>query len=67
MPLITTTISYENDDFGNSEVISYQKEVDDLDVHSWLWYLVKITEQAGYDCRQLSMETHQGRIYRTDL
>ena len=67
MPKISTEISYEEEDFGDAEVISYSKHVEDLDVHSWLWYLVKITEQAGYDCEQLSLETSKGRIYKTDL
>lgn len=67
MPKVTTTISYEGEDFGDSEVLTYSKDVEDLDVYSWLWYLVKITEMAGYDCEQLSLETSKGRIFKTDL
>jgi len=67
MPLVTTTISYEEEDFGDAEVISYSKHVEDLDVHGWLWYLVKITEQAGYDCEQLQLISSRGAIYKTDL
>ena len=67
MPKVTTTISYEEEDFGDSEVISYSKHVEDLDIHSWLWYLVKISEQAGYDCEQLQLITSRGNIYKTDL
>jgi len=67
MPKATTTISYEEEDFGDSEVLIYTKEVEDLDIYSWLWYMVKITEMAGYDCEQLSLETSKGRIYKTDL
>ena len=67
MPKVTTEISYEEEDFGDAEVISYSKHVEDLDVHSWLWYLVKITEQAGYDCEQLQLLTSRGTIYKTDL
>ena len=46
MPLVKTTISYEEEDFGDSEVISYSKHVEDLDIHSWLWYLVKISTKV---------------------
>jgi len=67
VPKVTTTISYEEEDFGDSEVISYSKHVEDLDIHSWLWYLVKISEQAGYDCEQLQLITSRGNIYKTDL
>lgn len=67
MPLVKTTISYEDEEFGGNEVISYQREVGDLDVHSWLWYMVKVLESAGFDCQQLQMISSDNKVYRTDL
>ena len=67
MPKVTTTISYEEEGFGDAEVLTYLKDVEDLDVYSWLWYMVKITEMAGYDCEQLQLLTSRGAIYKTDL
>lgn len=66
MPKVTTVISYESEDFGNSEVLTYSKDLEDLDIHGWLWYLTKITEMAGYDCAQLHLITSKDKVYKTD-
>ena len=66
MPKVSTIISYEQEEFGNSEVLTYSKELEDLDIQSWLWYLTKITEMAGYDCAQLQLITSLDKVYKTD-
>lgn len=67
MPLVKTTISYEEEEFGRQEASSFQREVEDLDPYDALWYCVKVLETMGYDCARLSMETSNGVTYRTDF
>lgn len=66
MPKVTTTISYEEEEFGAAEVASFSREVADLDVEDWLFYLLKITEIAGYDVKDIQMITNQGRFWTTE-
>tara|TARA_R100001086_G_scaffold238588_1_gene163447 strand:- start:442 stop:639 length:198 start_codon:yes stop_codon:yes gene_type:complete len=65
--MVSLRISYEEEEFGRSEVSEYSRFVGDLDPHDWLWYLLKATETAGYDAERLSMESTNGKTYRTDL
>lgn len=66
MPVVTTTISYEDEEYGRGEVSSFTREVNDLDANDMLWYMVKVMETAGYDCQQLQMITSDGKIIKTD-
>jgi len=67
MPLVKTTISYEDEEFGDKEVIVYQKQVPDLDPYFWLFYLMAVSEHAGYDFVQLTAESPRGFLYKTDI
>lgn len=67
MPLVKTVISYEEEDYGRFEASTFQREVTDLDIQDWMWYLMKVTEMAGFDAKQISIESGKGKIYRTDL
>lgn len=66
MPKITTTISYEDDEYGRGEFSTFSREVNDLDVHDMLWYMVKVMETAGYDCQQLQLIDSNNQIIKTD-
>lgn len=66
MPLVKTTISYEHEEGGRREVSSFQREVEGLCPEDFLWYCVKLGESMGYDCAQMSMETSDKKIYKTD-
>lgn len=67
MPLVTTNISYEYEEGGRGEYSTFSREVADIDVNDWLWYLVKVTEMAGFDCKQLQLISSRGTIYKTDI
>lgn len=67
MPLVKTVISYEEEEYGRQEASTFQRELDDLDIYDWMWYLMKVTEMAGFDAKQISIECNNGKIYRTDL
>jgi hypothetical protein len=65
MPNVTTIVSYQSEEFGANEVSSFSRDVEDLDVHSALWYCVRILETMGYQCDQLQMISGD-KIYKTD-
>lgn len=68
MPNVSTVISYEAEgDLGKYEVSSYRRDVADLDLYDWAWYLMKITEVMGFDINQIQLITKDGKIYSTDL
>lgn len=66
MPNITTTISYKDEEFGANEVSSFSRDVEDLDLMDFLWYLLKVAEVAGYDVKDLHAVTGAGRFYTTE-
>lgn len=66
MPKITTTISYEDEEFGNGEVCEYTRNVEDLDVMDWLWYQLKVAEVAGFSVKDLHFVTGNGTFYSTE-
>lgn len=68
MPKVTTTVSYEHEDFGKGEVSSFSREVEDLDYYDWAWHVMKqTTDLMGFDCAQVQFITSDGRIFKTDL
>ena len=66
MPVVKITIDYTGEDFGKQEFSSYQREVDDLDIHSWLWYMIKQSELMGFDVKDIQVFTSDGKVYRTE-
>lgn len=66
MPLVTTTISYEKEEFGRQEASIFQREVDDLDIYDWLWYMMKQSEVMGFDVSDIQVFTSDGKSYRTE-
>jgi len=66
MPNVTTTISYKDEEFGANEVSSFSRDVEDLDLMDWLWYLLKITELAGFDVKDIHAVTGAGKFYTTE-
>ena len=66
MPIVKTVVSYEHEEHGHSEVSSFQREVEDLDIHSWLWYMVKQSELLGFDVKDIQVFTSDGKAYRTE-
>lgn len=66
MPKVTLTVSYEHEEFGANEVSSFSRDVEDLDLDSWLWYLIKASEVAGYDVKDLHAITGSGRFFSTE-
>jgi len=67
LPKVTTTVSFEHEEYGKGEVSSFSREVEDLDYHDWAWYVMKTTEVMGFDCAQVQFITSDGRICKTDL
>jgi hypothetical protein len=66
MPNVTTTISYKDEEFGANEVSSFSRDVEDLDLMDWLWYLLKITELAGFDVKDIHAVTGNGKFFSTE-
>ena len=66
MPNVTTTISYKDEEFGANEVSSFSRDVEDLDLMDWLWYLLKITELSGFDVKDIHAVTGAGKFYTTE-
>ena len=66
MPLVKTEISYEHEEHGYSEVSSFQREIDDLDIYDWLWYMMKQSELMGFDVKDIQVFTSDGKAYRTE-
>ena len=66
MPNVTTTMSYKDEEFGANEVSSFSRDVEDLDLMDWLWYLLKITELAGFDVKDIHAVTGAGKFYTTE-
>jgi len=66
MPNVTTTISYQAEEFGFNEISSFSRDVEDLDLQDFLWYLLKITELAGFDVKDIHAVTGAGRFYTTE-
>lgn len=66
MPNVTTTISYKDEEFGANEVSSFSRDVQDLDLMDWCWFLLKITELAGFDVKDIHAVTGAGRFYTTE-
>ncbi len=66
MPNVTTTISYKDEEFGANEVSSFSRDVEDLDLMDWLWYLLKITELAGFDVKDIHAVTGAGKFFSTE-
>lgn len=67
MPKVTTSISYEEEEFGRGETASFSREVDDLDMQDWAWYLMKASEIAGFEVKEVQLISKNGTVYRTDL
>lgn len=66
MPKVTLTVSYEEEEFGRGETSCYSREVNDLDVYDWCWYLMKASEVAGFDIKDIHLISSSGKIYRTE-
>lgn len=66
MPNVTTTISYKDEEFGANEVSSFSRDVEDLDLMDWLWYLLKISELAGFDVKDIHAVTGTGKFWTTE-
>lgn len=65
---ITTIISFtEDEELDKGEVISFTKEVDDLDVYDMLWYFQQALGLAGADVKQLQIVTSDNKIISTDI
>lgn len=68
MAKVTTTVSYEDEEFGRGELSSFSRQVEDLDYYDWAWYVMKsTTDLMGFDCSQVQFITSDGKIYKTDL
>lgn len=67
MPLVTTNISWEYEDFGRGEYLTICREVQDLDPQDALHYVQHVLNTWGYDCSQLQMITSHGKIFKTDI
>jgi len=66
LPNVTTTISYKDEEFGANEVSSFSRDVEDLDLMDWLWYLLKISELAGFDVKDIHAVTGTGKFWTTE-
>lgn len=66
MPVVKTTIDYSGEDFSRQESSSFQREVDDLDIYDWLWYMVKQSELMGFNVKDVQVFTSDGKAYRTE-
>ena len=66
MPNVTTTVSYKDEEFGFNEISSFSRDVEDLDLNDFLWYLLKVTELAGFDVKDIHAVTGAGRFYTTE-
>jgi len=66
MPKMTFTVSYEEEEYGRGETSCYSREVNDLDIYDWVWYLMKSSEVAGFDVKDIQLISSSGKIYRTE-
>ena len=66
MPKVTLTVSYEEEEFGRGETSCYSREVNDLDIYDWMFYLMKASETAGFDVKDIQLISSSGKIYRTE-
>jgi len=65
MPIVKTEITY-GEDCGRREASTFQREIDDLDIYDWLWYMVKQSEMIGFDIKDIQVFTSDGKSYRTE-
>lgn len=63
---MTFKVSYEDEEFGKGETSCYSREVDDLDPWDFLWFLVKCSETAGFDFKDIQVFSSSGKVYRTE-
>lgn len=66
MPTVTTKVSYEEEQHGRGENLCYEREVDDLDIYDWLWYMMKSSELMGFDIKDIQVFTSDGKVFRTE-
>jgi hypothetical protein len=66
MPMVSTNISYEHEEGGRGETSCFKREVEDLDIHDWLWYMMKVSELMGYDVKDIQVFTSDGKAFRTE-
>lgn len=64
---VSTTVSFSNDTYGRGETGYYTREVDEIDIHDWMWYIIKVSELAGFDVDQITITTSQGDVVSTEL
>jgi len=67
MPLVTTNISWEHEEFGRGESITASRLVEDLDLYDALHYVQHVLTLWGYDVKQLQAITSKDTVYRTDI
>lgn len=66
MPQVTIEISYAEEEFGRGEISTFTRQVEDLDVEDWAWYLLKASEVAGYLIKDVHLVTEEGKFYSTE-
>jgi hypothetical protein len=66
---VSTRIDFSEEDVGPEgyvDEVSISRTVEDLDPHDWLWYLLRLSELAGYDVKDLKIVMNNGKLYETD-
>ncbi len=67
MPIVTTTASFEHEEYGKGEYSTFSRQVEDLDIQDYLWFLMKQTEMMGFSCKQIQLITEDDKMFSTDL
>lgn len=67
MPIITTTISYEDEEYGRGEYLTYSRQFNDLDIYDFRWVLQAICDKAGFDVKEVKLVTGLGKIIEGDF
>jgi hypothetical protein len=66
---VSTRIDFSEEDVGPKgyvDEVSISRTVEDLDPYDWLWYLLRLSELAGYDVKDLKIVMNNGKLYETD-
>lgn len=49
-----------------TDIKSMERTVDDLDVYDWMWYLMSLSEMAGFDIKDVKLVMRNGTLFETD-
>jgi len=66
---VTTHIDFSEEGVGQDgyvDEVSISRTIEDLNPHDWLWYLLSVSETAGWDVSDIKMVMKNGKLYETD-